>query len=305
MTAFAARGQLSLDQMTQLLNQNGIDISALRDFVRSGLEWRGAVQAKFSGQVAISDAEIDRAITAGVAAGGELQVLLSEIFLPTGTGSGDPALLARRIVEGTHSLNAFQIYAQKYSKAASAKAGGQLGWQAVSTLPPKVAGAIANLKPGELTPPLGVSGGIAIYYLRDESQAAGPTKPPFDVDYAELTFAEAGVAQSVAASVSRCEDLYPLARGLPEEAVIRETQPERRLPHDLAALFAHMDPGETTTRPAPGGGTQVIMLCDRVPESKVPPSRDAVRTALTNRKLALLAEAWLQQMRADAIIRNR
>lgn len=120
-----------------------------------------------------------------------------------------------------------------------------------------------------------------------------------------MTFADAKVARSVAASVVSCEDLYPLARGLPEEAVIRQTQPESRLPKDLAALFAHMDPGEATTRPAPGGhGTQVVMLCDRLPQSTVPPSRAAVKTALTNRKLALLAEAWLQKMRADAIIRN-
>ena len=139
--------------------------------------------------------------------------------------------------------------------------------------------------------------------MRDESDAAGKNKPVFDDDYAELTFADAATARSVAASVTRCEDLYPIARGLPEEAVIRQKQAESRLPRDLAALFAHMDPGETTTRPV-AGGTQVIMLCDRVPESKVPPSRTAVRMALTNRKLALLAQGWLQQMRADAIIRN-
>jgi hypothetical protein len=44
------------------------------------------------------------------------------------------------------------------------------------------------------------------------------------------------------------------------------------------------------------------MLCDRTPITAVPPSRDAVKNQLLNRKIAILAEGWMEQMRSDAII---
>ena len=303
MTDFAARGNLSLDQLLQLLAQNGVDGVALRDFVRAGLEWRGAVRARFAGKVAVNEAEIDRAISAGVAAGGELQVLLSEIFLPDATDHGDPALLAQRILDGSRTLNSFQIYAQKYSKAPTAAAGGQLDWQSLSALPPGVSGAIAALKVGEVTQPLPVEGGIALYYLRDESEGPGTGPLSYNIEYARLALppGQEPALQALAGKATRCGDLYPAGRGLPEEALQIQTVAEASLPGDLAPLFAGMDPGEIRLRTT-ANAAELVMLCSRTPQTKVPPSRDAVKSQLLNRKLAILAEGWLEQMRSDAII---
>lgn len=307
MTEFAARGQLTLDQLLQLLDKNGVDAVALRDFVRSGLEWRNAVRARYQGKVSVSEAEIDRAIAAGVAAGGELQVLLSEIVLPTGTDQGDPAILAARITEGAHSLRAFQVFAQKYSKSDSAKAGGQLDWRPLSSLPPNLAGAIEALKPGEMTVPLPVEGGIAIYWLRDESEGPGEGTPSYDLDILRLAYGPGGEAalQSLAGKALRCGDLYPAARGLPEEALVRETLAERSLPADLAGVLAGMDPGEAVVRTAANGAPELVMLCARLPQTAIPPSRDAVRVQLVNRKLALLADGWLESLRSNAIVTDK
>lgn len=307
MTEFAARGSLSLDQLLGLLAQNGVDAAALRDFVKAGLEWRAAVRAKFAGKITVTEAEIDRAIAAGVAAGGELQVLLSEIRLDSASDKGDPALLAQRITEGAHTLNAFQVYAQKYSVAPSARAGGQLDWLALSTLPPNVADAIKALKPGQMTTALTVDGGLAIYWLRDESEGPGQGPTPTEVDILRLTHpaADEALLHAAASRATRCGDLYPAGRGLPEDALQRQTLPEAGLPADLAQTLRAMDPGETQIRPTGAGTVELLMLCDRHPQSQVPPSRDAVRFQLLNRKLALLAEGWLEQMRSDAIVTDQ
>jgi peptidyl-prolyl cis-trans isomerase SurA len=306
MTEFAARGQLTLDQLFQLLQKAGIDPQALRDFVTSGLEWRGAVRAKFLGKVVVTEAEIDRAIGAGVAAGGELQVLLAEIFLPDGSDQGDPTVLAQRIKDQAVSPSSFSVAAQKYSKADSAKGGGLLDWTVLSTLPPAAANAIAGLRPGEISDPVREAGGLRLYLLRDESETAGDRPLRFDVDYAVMAFApgQEAAMQALAAQVSGCDELYPAARGLPEEVLQRQTDAEAALPASYAALLARMDPGETSTALSTAAAPRLVMLCDRVPQSAVPASRDAVKTQLLNRKIALLAEGWLEQMRQDTLIRD-
>jgi hypothetical protein len=45
-----------------------------------------------------------------------------------------------------------------------------------------------------------------------------------------------------------------------------------------------------------------VMLCERRPQSAVAPSKDDVKTMLINRKLGLLAAAYLEELRSDAII---
>jgi hypothetical protein len=44
------------------------------------------------------------------------------------------------------------------------------------------------------------------------------------------------------------------------------------------------------------------MLCARAPHSEVPPSRDDIENDLLNRKLGLLAAAFMEKLRSEAII---
>ena len=304
---FAARGKLTADQLIEYLGKRGVDAEALRDFVKAGVEWRGAVRKKFVGKVVVTEAEIDRAIAAGVAGGAELQVALSEIFLPNTPDQGDPALLAQRIIDGSHSANSFMVFAQKYSKGPTAAGGGMLDWQLISALPPAVAGSVQTLKPGQVSKAIPVDGGIGIYFLRDESPGPAKGVPAYDVDYAVMGFGPGGqaAAAALAAKTLSCGALYPSARGLPEEALLRQTTAQRSLPSRLSGVLAAMDPGETRLVPRADGGTDLVMLCAMIPQTSVPASRAAVRQQLQNRKLSLLADGWLNQLRSDAIIQDR
>lgn len=306
LTEFAARGKLDAQQLIQYLGTRGVDAESMRDFVKAGIVWRGAVRKKFSGTIIVTEAEIDRAIGAGVAGGSELQVSLAEIFLPRDSEHGDPALLAQRIIDGTFSSNAFMIFAQKYSKGPKAAGGGVLDWQLVSALTPEVAAATKGLKPGQVSKAVPVEGGIEIYYLRDQSPGPVKGKPAYEVDYAVMGFApgQQAAAAALAGHVTTCDALYPAARGLPEEALLRQTKAQRSLPSPFAGVLAQMDPGETQLVPRSDGGTDLVMLCGVVPQTAIPASRDAVRQQLVNRKLGLLAEGWLNQMRSDAIIKD-
>lgn len=301
MQEFASRTSLPFEEFMAELDKAKIAPETLRDFVEAGLLWRSVVRQKYAASTRITEAEVDRAIGAGAASGGELRVLLSEIVLPTDQGVDAMALAERIHLMATNSQR-FSMAARDYSKAPTAGAGGRLGWLGVEALPKELAPSILALKVGEMTPPIVLGQTVQIFFLRDISQAAGEVKGASQVEYARMAVPAGLDLAKASASLDTCDDLYDLARGLGPDAIQRATLAEAALPADLGTELARMDPGETLVRQGANGAV-LIMLCSRAPASLVPPSRDDVRESLLNARLALLATTWLEELRSNAILR--
>ena len=79
--AFAGRANLSLEEFEALLGSQGIAPQTLRDFVATGALWRDFVRGRFSREVSVSEADIDRAITASANRPTQIELLLSEIII--------------------------------------------------------------------------------------------------------------------------------------------------------------------------------------------------------------------------------
>ena len=295
MTEFASRAKLDLEPFLKALAQGGVEPETLRDYIEAGLLWRSVIRAKYAKDIVISDAEIDRAIGAGAASGGEVRVLLSEIVLPTG-GATDAMALAQRIKLTATNPQMFGMAAQNYSKAGTARAGGSLGWIPASALPPAVAQRVLALKVGEVTDPISVPGAVQLFLLRDLSVAGGDAVGAPEVDYAQF-FAPTGTDLArIRAGLDTCDDLYDAARATPD-ALQRATAAEASLPAPLGRALAALDPGETTVL----DGT-LVMLCSRQPRSAIAPSREDVNTNLLNKKLGMLAGTYLTELKSNTFI---
>lgn len=301
MDEFATRGNLATADFLTTIAQNGVEPQTFRDFVKAGLLWREVLRAKFGGTIQISEAQVDRALAAGAASGGKLQVLLSEIVLPS-DDKNDRNLIVQRIQAKVKSADDFAFQARLYSKVDTAKAGGALGWLDRDVLPPAVTQALTRMKPGEMTGPIPQKGAITLYFLRDESQSAGDAKGAPMVDYALLQPGGGLDLARVQQRVTSCDDLYVAARGLQPAALQRQTVPEAALPGILRGIVAGLDAGESALVSAANGTPALVMLCSRIPQSQVTPSRDNVRSGLINQKVNLLAQAYLEELRSDAII---
>ena len=81
MTEFAARGNLSREDLLNFLADAGVEESSFADFVAAGLQWRAVVQSRFARKSAVQDDEIDNALNLG-SNRTQLSLLLSEIILP-------------------------------------------------------------------------------------------------------------------------------------------------------------------------------------------------------------------------------
>lgn len=339
MAEFAGRANLDTEQFLAAIGEGGVAPETFRDFVAAGLAWREAVRARFLPKVAISEAEIDRAMSVPAQRGAGPRVNLSEILIPASGGTAiEKRDFAEELAKSIGSEAAFAAAARQHSAAPSRVNGGQVGWIPVTNLPPQVREVIAGMGNGQVSPPINLGNAIAIVRLRGIEQGGEITAAGISVDYAQVllpggrspeTLAE---AERIRGEVDTCDDLYRVFSGAPAGTVRRETRALSQVPADIAGELQRLDDNEVSTALTSGGGLVFLMLCKRsatlatgsataaeaIAAPAVEgapaidptlgfgqgPSRAQVREELTNQRLAALAEGWLAELRANAIIRT-
>ncbi|MGJ8604669.1 MAG: peptidylprolyl isomerase [Marivita sp.] len=308
MAEFASRANLSREEFIQALEADGVSAETFRDFVRAGLSWRLLVQARFTGRVNLSEAEVDRAL--GASGGSSVRVLLSEIIMPAPPPQAEAVRARAERISQITSEAAFSQEARRYSATATRQAGGRLPWQNLDDLPPVLRPLVLALAPGEVTAPLPIPNAVALFQLRgiEETSYSAPTYSA--IEYAayylpggrsDATLAQARV---LASKVDRCDDLYGIAQGQPAEVLDRQTLPPADIPTDIALELSKLDPGEVSTALTRSNGQtlMVLMLCGRTAEINEDVDRNQFAIGLRNQRLQSLAESYLSQLRADARI---
>lgn len=322
---FASRANLNAEQFTAALAQEGIAPETFRDFVANGLLWREVVRSKFAAQVQISEAQVDRALAEN-AKTPQVQVLLSELIIPVQGDDITPVLdQARAIKAETGSDASFAAAARQFSAAPSAGRGGRLDWLPISNLPPAIVQQVLALSPGEVTDPIIVPQAVVLFQLNGISDLESAMPAQVEVEYAQFALPLDLDPGTIRQQADDCGDLYPLARGLPAENLRVTTQMMGSVPQDIALELAKLDPGESVVR---GRGTynEFLMLCLRTGIPDTPPAaaeipvtteegeaaadapavdREAVRNQLGNEQLNALAEAFMEELRSEAIIEER
>ena len=308
---FAGRANLSAEELVEALEANGVARQTLVDFVQSGIGWRNLVQARFAGRAEVSEGEVDRAI--GGEGAGNVRVRLAEIVMPI-----DPArqeeVRARAAEISEYTTEAqFADAARRFSAAPSASAGGQLPWQELTRLPPGLRPIILGLAPGEVSDPIPLEGALALFQLRDIEETEYTAPEYAAIEYATYLIpggrseAARSEAARIRASVDRCDDLYGVNLGQPDERLERVSLPPGEVPQDIAMELSKLDEGEVSTmltrRDSAGNANLVLlMLCGRTPEISEDVSREEIEIGLRNRRLASYADSLLQQLRSEARI---
>lgn len=309
MEEFAGRANLTAEQLIGELSKLGIATETFRDFVEAGMAWREVVRVRFAGQAQVSEAEIDRAVSAG-GGGSSVRVLLSEIIMPAPPPEAEAVLARAQRIAQTTSEAEFSAAARQYSATATARAGGKLPWQKIEDLPPVLRPLVLALSPGQVTDPLPIPNAVALFQLRALEETEF-TRPSYSaVEYAAYYMAGGRSPQTLAqaaeieARVDTCDDLYGVAKGQPEEVLERNALPPEQIPTDIALELAKLDAGETSTALTRAGGQTLVllMLCGRSPATEEAPDREAVATGLRNRRVGGLTESYLEELRANARI---
>ncbi|MDH2326090.1 peptidylprolyl isomerase [Cereibacter sp. SYSU M97828] len=302
MEEFAQRANLPAEEFIRQIGTAGVEEETFRDFVKAGIVWREVVRQRYLQRVTITNAEVDRAIE-NMTTSANIRVLLSELILAAPPGQEGQALdFAEDLAAGISSEAEFSAAAQQYSAAPSAQNGGRIEWLSLNDLPPALRPTFLALRPGQVTSPLPIPNGVALFQLR-QLQEGAPSQSATEVEIAQYALGADENPGEVKARVDSCADLYTVARGKSEQALQFQTLPTANLPEDLALAVSQMDLGESAVMNR-GGTPTFVMLCARRPVSEEPVNRNAVRDQLQNQRLGQLAEVYLDELRDNAIIRQ-
>lgn len=308
----AGRGSLSPEEFVANLTSAGVDRTTIEAFILPGLAWRQVVRQKYASQATVTEEEIDRAMSL-TGNGGGLRVLLGEIILPARPevpGEVEKATQIANRVTKTTSPTEFSAAARQYSATASRNSGGRMPWMPITQLPPILRPLVLSIGINEVTQPIEIPNGIALFQLRGLEETEAPAPEYAAIEYAQY-FIPGGQTQAALAEAARvtgitdnCNDLYGVNKGQDPARLERTSLPPAEIPNDIAIELSKLDAGETSTALTRNGGQTLVllMMCGRTAVINQEASREDVANNLRNQRLAGSADSYLGQLRADARI---
>lgn len=312
MSEFAARADLSAEEFVTALAANGVERESFEGFVESGLLWRKVVARQFPQLISVTDADLERTRDI-VAIVGRERVLLSEIFLPTDPQFAEPvAQIMDLIAAADGNVEEFSSIAREFSLAGSRDQGGRLpDWVPIENLPGQISGLLSAVGPGQIIGPIEMSPeAIAYFQLRARDSSRDIPADRVKLRYKRLSLPDAGnettrqLVQRIMAEARSCPELGRFAQGLPETALVEQEGLVNEIPQIDAVELARLDPNQISAGATDGGRQILLMLCARELEFEDAPSDARLRDIVFDRRLNAMSEVKLQELLADADIRD-
>jgi peptidyl-prolyl cis-trans isomerase SurA len=244
---------------------------------------------------------------------------VGEIFL-SATPASTPQVMANanQIIEQLRQGASFVGYARQYSEASTAAVGGDLGWVRPAQLPDQLAEVVRTMRPGQVSSPIPVPGGVSIIAVQDTRKilSADPRNAVLSLKQVSISFpagttkaqAEEKVARfaQAAQNVGGCGGAERIANDFNGEVVQSDQEPLRQLPAALQEMMQPMQVGQATR---PFGsieeGVRTLVICGRDEVDPTAPTYDEVMNQLSEERVNTRARRYLRDLRRDAVIEFR
>ena len=302
MKVFAERANLTVDQFAKRLNNAGVDTNTWKNYMQIPILWFETVNRKFASQISslMSDNNIEEKSTTG----SDIQVLLTEIIIPVQSGFEEEAKNRVQDLRKIKSFEKFSEAAFKYSVAPTREVGGKVKWQNLADLPLVVRPLIAGLSLGEVSEPLPIPGGLAIFQLRDLKEGKLTKFNPTFIDYAEFIFAKnKKIKNLLISNVMTCDDLYSFLKSTKNSELTRENTKTGSLSKNVRTTLSDLDQNEFTFIESESGKSKLIMVCGRSEQEAIS-KNDLIQInrSIANKHLLSLANSYLENLRQEARI---
>ena len=302
MEIFAKRANLTIDQFSNRLKKAGIDRITWENYMQVPVIWFETVNRKFASEISssISNNNTENQIITG----SEIQVLLTEIIIPVQSGFEEEADSKIKDLRKINSIKKFSEAASKYSVAPTRDVGGKVKWQNLSSLPSVVRPLIAGLSAGEVSEPLPIPGGIAIFQLRDLRESGYKKESSEFVEYAEFVFRKNLKTQNLLNSnVMVCDDLYSFSNNTKNTELFRKNVKVRSLTKNIKSILSNLDENEFIFDHTDSATSKLIMVCGRSKKETLTQSDlDEINRSYVNKRLLSLANSYLENLRQEARI---
>jgi len=302
MEMFAKRANLTVDQFAKRLKKAGVDKVTWENYMQIPILWFETVNRRFASE--ISSSMLNKNIENQLTTGTEIQVLLTEIIIPVQVGFEEEANKRIEELRELKSLEKFSEAAFKYSVASTRELGGKIKWQNLSKLPSVVRPLIAGLSKGEVSEPLPIAGGLAIFQLRDLRESGYKKSKSKFVDYVEFKFKKSHKLEKLLISnVMMCDDLYSFLKDAKQAELIRNNVKENSLSKNLKNILSQLDENEFIFQNGDDITSDLVMVCGRSEKENLSKNDiNNISRSLANKRLLSLANSYLENLRQEARI---
>jgi len=303
--------------LNEFMKTRGIDRGALVEQLTASIVWAKLVKRQTVQSTTISDGEIDDALKRVKEHSGEPQSRVAEIFLAVDNPAQDEEVrhLAERLSQQMKQGARFSAVATQFSQSATAAVGGDIGWVRPDQLPAELAKAAAQLKPGELSPPVRTAGG---YYLllvidrRTGGSGGGDQGEVFDIVQvvfalpAQASEAERRAAlaeaEAVRGAAKDCPTILKIGKEKAPQLSSQGKLPASQIAPEMRKLVEAMQVGQVSQPIVQKNGVGVIMLCGKSNSSVAGMSRDDVGESILRQRFDTLARRYLRDLRRSSYV---
>ncbi len=305
----ARENHVTVQEFTQRLGQQGVNITTLRSQIKAGIAWNRLMQGLYGSRIRISDTEIHDTQARIAASASSTHYEISEIFLPAST----PQEFAQaqdggmRLLEQMQHGAAFPLVARQFSAAPSAANGGDIGWLAANELQAEVAAVVTRLQPGQVSLPIRTPTGVYIVALRDKHEGQ-PQGSSTLVTLKELTAPAPRrlLLDRLQRRANGCNTLdHDIAGQEGVQVVDLGQTSEADLSPEIHTRIANVATGAASPVEVSGDTASVIFVCGRDTGGAGVPSHQEIENRLFENELSMLSERYLNNLRRQATIITR
>ncbi len=307
------------EQLADYLKAHGSSIKSIRRQIQGEIAWSRLQQKRIENTVSVGDDEVNAVLNRMNASKGAEEYRVGEIYLAAPGGDISQAVgTANQILEQLKQGASFAGYARQYSEASTAAVGGDLGWVRPAQLPSELASVVKEMRPGQVSNPIAVPGGVSIITVQDSRKVLAPDPRnavlslkqvsisfPSGVDRAQAEPVVARFAEA-ARNVGGCGGADKIASDFHGEVVSSDEVKLRDLPPALQEIMLPMQVGQATQ---PFGsieeGVRILVVCGRDEVDPTAPTFDQVYAQLNEERVNMRARRYLRDLRRDAIIEFR
>lgn len=312
------QNNMQAGQLDQVLKQRGIERAALIDQLTASIVWAKLVRRLVSQTNVVSDEEIDYALKRANEAVNEPQSRVAEIFLAVDNPQQEEEVrhLAERLSEQMHQGARFSAVAQQFSQSATAAVGGDIGWVRPEQLSPELGKAVAQMRPGELSPPVRTGAGYYLLLVLDRRSGRSPSPEDTLLHLVQIVFplpvqapeamrrAAILEAQNSKTTAKNCEELLKIGK----EKGSPQLSSEGRLRIDqispgMRNIVLELQVGQASQPIVQKNGVGVIMVCEKAaPSAPTIPTREEIGETLMRQRLDTLARRYMRDLRRTAFV---
>jgi peptidyl-prolyl cis-trans isomerase SurA len=303
-----------------VLKARGIDRGSLVDQLTASIVWAKLVRRQAAQTVDISDEEIEDATKRAKEHAKEPQSRVAEIFLSVDNPGQDEEVrhLAERLTQQMKQGVRFSAVARQFSQSATAAVGGDMGWVRPDQLAAELGKEVAQLKVGELSPPIHGAGGYYLLLVLDRRSGAGSSEGEQDLVYdivqVVFPFPARGNEAARRTAISEAENIRSAAKDCPTLLKIgKDKAPQlssegklrsRDISPQMRSIVSGLDIGQVSQPIVQKNGVGVIMICGKsnVAAGGGGTSRDEVAESLLRQRLDTVARRYLRDLRRNAYV---